>query len=337
MERRRGENRRERILYCKQIHWGMRFLQKQRKRGIALALVVMFFFSFAAHVTPARAGLGTWPVLKKGTRGEDVFALQYLLRARGYSIVVDGIFGSGTESAVKAFQQANGLVVDGIVGSQTWSKLIITVKYGSRGDAVRAVQRLLNAKYHTSLVIDGVFGSNTKSKVKDFQSHVGISADGIVGPTTWRYLVSHFFDLTRYGSSGTGWYHYYDDGNDDWGTANVIAQLLKVARDWYYQVGSPRIGISDTSREHGGYFPPHQTHRDGLDTDIRILRNDGKEASTKWYWSSYSRSLTRLLLQMLWDTGMVSRVLFNDPTLINEGLCTYYDGHDDHLHVDWKM
>lgn len=286
---------------------------------------------------PVEAGLGTWPLLKKGTRGEDVYALQYLLRARGYSITVDGIFGSGTESVVKSFQSSKGLVADGIVGSNTWSKLVITVQYGSTGDAVRAVQRLLNTKYHRSLTVDGIFGSGTKSAVQSFQSHVGISADGIVGPTTWRYLVSHFFDLTRYGSTGLGWYHYSDDGNDDWGTANVIAQLIKVAKDWYYSVGWPRIGIGDISREHGGSFPPHSTHKDGLDTDIRPMRNDGVEGATLWNWGSYSRSLTRLLLQMLWDTGMVSRILFNDPTLISEGLCTSASGHDNHLHVDWKM
>ncbi len=289
------------------------------------------------HVIPANAGLGTWPLLKKGARGEDVYALQYLLRAHGYSIAVDGIFGSGTESTVKAFQSSKGLIADGIVGSNTWSKLVITVKYGSRGDAVRAVQRLLNMKHHTSLAIDGIFGSGTKSKVISFQSHVGISADGIVGPTTWRYLISHFTDLTIYGGSGTGWYHYGDDGNDDWATANVIAQLKKVALDWYYAVGSPRIGIGDISREHGGYFPPHSTHRDGLDTDIRPIRNDGVEGATQWNWGSYSRSLTRLLLQMLWDTGMVVRILFNDPVLVSEGLCTSYSGHDNHLHVDWAL
>ncbi len=291
----------------------------------------------STNLMVADAGLGSWPLLKKGTRGEDVYALQYLLRAHGYSISVDGIFGSGTETTVKAFQSAKGLVADGIVGSNTWSKLVITAKYGFRGDAVRAVQRLLNVKYHTSLAVDGIFGSGTKSKVISFQSHVGISADGIVGPTTWRYLISHFTDLTINGVSGAGWYHYGDDGNDDWATANVIAHLKKVALDWYYSVGSPRIGIGDISREHGGYFSPHSTHRDGLDTDIRPIRNDGVEGPTQWNWGTYSRSLTRLLLQMLWDTGMVTRILFNDPVLISEGLCSSYSGHDNHLHVDWAM
>ena len=41
-----------------------------------------------------------------------------------YNSTIDGQFGSLTESAVKAYQQANGLTADGIVGQKTWSKLL---------------------------------------------------------------------------------------------------------------------------------------------------------------------------------------------------------------------
>jgi peptidoglycan hydrolase-like protein with peptidoglycan-binding domain len=287
--------------------------------------------------TPAEAGLGSWPLLKRGCRGADVKALQYLLKSRGYSISVDGVFGSGTQAVVKSFQRSKGLAADGVVGSRTWSKVIKTVRYGSRGHAVKAVQMQLKYKRHSSLSTDGVFGSITRSKVIDFQRAHGLSADGIVGPTTWRYLISHFTDLTRTGTSGRGWYHYGDDGIDDWGTANVIAQLQKIASYWYYNVRrSPRIGIGDISRSHGGYMPGHVSHRDGKDCDISVPRNDGREGGTQWNWGSYSRSLTRILLKRLWASGSVYRVLFNDPTLRAEGLCTYYSNHDNHLHVDWR-
>lgn len=62
--------------------------------------------------------------LKKGARGDDVRELQTLLTARGFDAgAVDGIFGSATESAVRAFQSARGLTVDGICGLATWAAL----------------------------------------------------------------------------------------------------------------------------------------------------------------------------------------------------------------------
>lgn len=59
--------------------------------------------------------------LKKGSRGEEVKALQ-----RKLSVAADGIFGIVTEEAVKAFQKAHGLTVDGIVGAKTWAALGVT-------------------------------------------------------------------------------------------------------------------------------------------------------------------------------------------------------------------
>ena len=62
--------------------------------------------------------------VKKGSKGESVKAIQKRLKELGYyNGSVDGDFGDGTESAVKAFQQRNGLTVDGKVGSQTLTKL----------------------------------------------------------------------------------------------------------------------------------------------------------------------------------------------------------------------
>ncbi len=62
--------------------------------------------------------------LRLGVEGEDVEALQRVLNARGFNAgVVDGEFGSQTETAVKNFQKATGIDVDGEVGSQTWTAL----------------------------------------------------------------------------------------------------------------------------------------------------------------------------------------------------------------------
>ena len=58
-------------------------------------------------------------LLKKGMRGDGVKIMQEAL-----GIGADGIFGPGTERALKAWQAANGLVADGIAGPNTLSKLL---------------------------------------------------------------------------------------------------------------------------------------------------------------------------------------------------------------------
>ena len=136
-----------------------------------------------------------WPLVKRGSQGHPVPALQYLLRARGHPVTVDGIFGPKTEAAVEGFQTADQIMVDGVVGQQTWGALIIVVASGSTGDAVRAVQeefqfRNLSGDPAQGLAVDGVFGPKTRAAVRAFQQALGITVDGIVGPVTWRALVS---------------------------------------------------------------------------------------------------------------------------------------------------
>jgi hypothetical protein len=65
-----------------------------------------------------RPGLFAYP-LKSGMRNDEVRNLQNNLRAKGYNVVADGSFGTGTVNAVKSFQAKNGLEADGVVGNGT--------------------------------------------------------------------------------------------------------------------------------------------------------------------------------------------------------------------------
>jgi peptidoglycan hydrolase-like protein with peptidoglycan-binding domain len=136
-----------------------------------------------------------WPVVRSGARDHPVRTLQHLLRAHNQNVLVDGIFGARTEAAVRAFQASHGLAVDGVVGRQTWQAVIVTVRRGSRGEAVRALQeefqfRNLSGDPRRGVQIDGIFGPQTEAAVRGFQDATELTVDGIVGPLTWRALVS---------------------------------------------------------------------------------------------------------------------------------------------------
>jgi hypothetical protein len=133
--------------------------------------------------------------VKSGDSDHFVSTVQYLVKAHGYRLEVDGIFGSKTAEAVRAFQRSRGLTEDAIVGPHTWAALIIRVRKGSRGDAVRAVQQELQYRNtldnaETSLQIDGIFGSETDVAVRRFQEAIVLDQDGIVGPITWQALAA---------------------------------------------------------------------------------------------------------------------------------------------------
>ncbi|NLY60033.1 MAG: peptidoglycan-binding protein, partial [Clostridiales bacterium] len=174
--------------------------------GILVLVLVLLMFS-----SPAFASSG---LLRVGSRGSAVVDLQKKLNALGYNVgKADGIFGSKTRSAVMAFQKANGLSADGIVGPATKAKLngastsskpkttkptdakeetssrskstiTQTLRQGSRGSQVKALQQLLNSLGYNAGKADGIFGSKTRSAVIAFQKANKLAADGIVGPAT---------------------------------------------------------------------------------------------------------------------------------------------------------
>lgn len=62
--------------------------------------------------------------LRKGSKGAQVKTLQRMMKGCGYTITIDGDFGTQTDGVVRKYQKSNGLTVDGIVGNQTWTKLL---------------------------------------------------------------------------------------------------------------------------------------------------------------------------------------------------------------------
>ena len=173
---------------------------------------------------------GSWnlgsSVLKQGSTGSEVEQMQFWLSTLAQyessipSVTVDGVYGSGTAAAVRAFQRRYGLTVDGIVGRTTWTELYdqfrsiqsdngtpnaypgTALRQGSSGQNVRLVQfwlKIARTVYSSlnNITVDGIFGSSTAAAVRRFQTYFGLTSDGVVGRTTWNKLYEVYNDIAN--------------------------------------------------------------------------------------------------------------------------------------------
>ncbi len=152
----------------------------------------------------------THSTLSPASNNNDVHQVKYLqqqlnLFYHSY-ISVDGDFGAITEEYVKKFQTDCCLTVDGIVGPQTWSYLDAIVPYSNsqhstlskssnnNPNEVKYLQARLNQLKRqgksgtTTIAVDGLFGSQTEARVRQFQEDLDLRVDGIVSNNTWVYI-----------------------------------------------------------------------------------------------------------------------------------------------------
>ncbi len=307
-----------------------RFRIHLRMPIIAAVVVVLL------AATPASAlARAEFPVQSVGDRGSDVTTLQHLLRARGQSTAVTGIFSSATRQALSAFQASAGLNQSGVANVATWQGLAPDLAQGASGEAVLALKKQLNAKRGAGLALTSTFDASTRNAVAAFQRHMRISDTGRVDVTTWRNLVWHY-ERPAYGN---GSLCNYNGGNRsaDWGTASTVALLEAAARLLDSRTGHS-LAVGDISFEHGGDIRLHATHEDGLDIDIALIRTDGRQCSNpgiSYKNAKYDRADTRALLSAIHDAfgNHLQPIYFNDPQMVRAGLSTRYPNHDDHIHV----
>ena len=171
---------------------------------------------------------GTWggTVLRTGSTGSSVEQLQFWLNTLAQyessipSLTVDGVYGTGTANAVRAFQRKYGLTVDGVVGRATWTEVYdqfrsiqsdngtpnaypgTALREGASGQNVRLVQfwlKIARTVYPSlsNVTVDGKFGSATTAAVRRFQTYFGLTSDGVVGRTTWNKLYEVYNDIAN--------------------------------------------------------------------------------------------------------------------------------------------
>lgn len=96
-----------------------------------------------------------------------------------------------------------------------------TVQENDTGDAVRQLQRALRRTPDLGIVVDGIFGPQTRQAVVAFQTGAGLVPDGIVGPLTWAALPDGGpMPLLQEGSTGevvSRLQTVLTEGADQWG------------------------------------------------------------------------------------------------------------------------
>ena len=192
--------------------------------------------------------------LRMGDSGSAVKDLQTKLKKLGYyDGTVDSTFGSGTYTAVRAFQKKYNLTADGVAGSETLKKLDSAYKnansdkdddslrMGDSGSAVKDLQTKLKKLGYYDGTVDSTFGSGTYTAVRAFQKKYNLTADGVAGSETLKKLDSAYKnagsdkddDSLRKGATGSavkdlqtklkklGFYNAYVDGS--YGDTTVAA------------------------------------------------------------------------------------------------------------------
>ncbi|MED4163193.1 peptidoglycan-binding protein, partial [Halalkalibacterium halodurans] len=190
--------------------------------------------------TPSSTSNST--ILRFGSSGQAVRDLQEKLKAKGfYNHSITGQYGRITTEAVREFQRANRLSVDGIAGPQTLAALTnqapaasapqynapvqqtTVLRQGSRGDAVRDLQRSLKDLGYYRMSVDGIFGAGTTTAVREFQRKMGLTVDGVAGPQTLSALNVNPRPNTSNGQSSSSGGHTAPSGNRGATITNIVA------------------------------------------------------------------------------------------------------------------
>lgn len=118
-------------------------------------------------------------LLKVGCKGDDVKQLQTVLKQKGYTVVVDGVYGQMTKNAVMSFQADNMITADGIAGEKTLGLLYNkTNKYIIKDNIINIAKKiniepaLLQSVIDTETGAVGAFIKGTNKPTILFEGHI---------------------------------------------------------------------------------------------------------------------------------------------------------------------
>jgi murein L,D-transpeptidase YcbB/YkuD len=147
-------------------------------------IVAVFVFALSFQVTFARSASSSTDVAAMQAQLQALQAQAQSLQAQA---VANGIpVGiAGCNNGTVGFSTVDGKSCAGnIVGAKVYKFGSVTLKNGSKGEAVKELQRFLNAKLDLGLKIDGKLGPKTIIVIKKWQKDHGLVADGLIGAKT---------------------------------------------------------------------------------------------------------------------------------------------------------
>ena len=119
-------------------------MKDKRIRTVTAVIALILAVASVVLVTLTSADAASY---QRGSSGETVRQIQTKLKNWGYySGPVDGVYGSGTEKAVRLFQQKIGLAVDGKAGAQTLAAMGIQSSSPGGSAQVDLLARLISAE-----------------------------------------------------------------------------------------------------------------------------------------------------------------------------------------------
>ncbi len=128
----------------------------------------------------------------------------------------------------------------GIVETYPTDSTYTLSKLGSQGDEVKRIQKKLKTLGYYTGSIDGVYGTKTQTAVRNFQKNCGITADGVAGPKTIRYL---------------GLENASVSGNHSSGDVTLLAKLIAAEARGESYTGQVAVGAVVLNRVAHSSFP----------------------------------------------------------------------------------
>lgn len=125
------------------------------------------------------------------------------------------------------------------------------------------------------------------------------------------------------------------NGGGQYAHPAMMTMILFVEREWA-AIDNRKFGVGNISQADGPAYEKHESHKNGLQVDIRPIRKDGRHEAVYWYQAEdYDQAATGKLIALFHAYPGVRKILYNDQHA--SPFVTPYKNHDHHFHVELSV